>query len=571
MTSAGHRNTEVLTPVIGIFGSLDLLLHFLKLSSVVIISLVILLAPLFGSATVVSTPTSAPISVKNPNGNLMQSTHVGELDFPGLPKEARIVHLFPSMPDSVLISIGVLCDAGCSGHFYARECFIYYQGKVVLYGTRQGGASLWHLAPAPKHSVNHLANATRPAFLPSSTKSKDVVAFMHAALGYPVISTLLKAVDKGYVHGFPGLTSRTLRLHPPFHQATVKGHQAHTRKNVQSTKPKPTGPSPPSAPSKSYAEVLVNDESFPDSDNPNNKTNFCYFAMHQITGQIASDLTGKFAIPSSQGNKYLLVVYDYDSNHIFAEPLPSRFDKSLLQAFKTIHRKLKAAGLTPKFQRLDNECSQAIKAYLAGEKIDFQLAPPNDHRRNAAERIIRIFKEHFISILMGCDPDFPLHLWCRLLPQALITLNLLRGSRINPKLSAYAQVYGTFDFNRTPIAPLGTRCLAHERNTTRTTWSPHAADAWYIGPALDSYRCFKVWIIDSRSERTADTVTWYPTTVHAPIPTTKDLILSAAKSLADAIKSDDADRTLTYLNDDQREVHQRSRYPSHQRRRSGQP
>ena len=55
MTSAGHRNPEVLTPVIGIFGSLDLLLHFLKLSSVVIISLVILLAPLFGSATVVST------------------------------------------------------------------------------------------------------------------------------------------------------------------------------------------------------------------------------------------------------------------------------------------------------------------------------------------------------------------------------------------------------------------------------------------------------------------------------------------------------------------------------------
>ena len=65
--------------------------------------------------------------------------------------------------------------------------------------------------------------------------------------------------------------------------------------------------------------------------------------------------------------------------------------------------------------------------------------------------------------LCSVDKDFPLHLWDRLLPQAEITLNLLRGSRVNPKLLAWAQIGGTFDFNRTPIAPPGTRVVVQHR------------------------------------------------------------------------------------------------------------
>jgi len=83
------------------------------------------------------------------------------------------------------------------------------------------------------------------------------------------------------------------------------------------------------------------------------------------------------------------------------------------------------------------------------------------YRRNAAERAIRTFKNHFIAILYSTDPDFLLRLWDRLLPQALTTLNLLRGSRINPKLSAYAQLNGAFDFNRTPMGPPGTRGIGY--------------------------------------------------------------------------------------------------------------
>ena len=66
--------------------------------------------------------------------------------------------------------------------------------------------------------------------------------------------------------------------------------------------------------------------------------------------------------------------------------------------------------------------------------------PPHIHRRNSAERAIQTFKNHFIAGLASIDPNFPLSNWCRLLPQAELTLNLLRPSRLNPKLSAYAQL-----------------------------------------------------------------------------------------------------------------------------------
>ena len=170
------------------------------------------------------------------------------------------------------------------------------------------------------------------------------------------------------------------------------------------------------------------------------------------------------------------------------------------------------------------------------QPVDFQLAPPHMHRRNAAERAIRTFKNHFIAILCGTDPNFPIALWDRLLPQALLTLNLLRPSRINPRLSAYAQLHGAFDYNRTPIGPLGTKIVVHIKPEVRETWAPHAAPAWYIGPAMDHYRCYRSYILETRAERTADTIEWF--SVHTPLPTPSaaETIAAAAQRLITALK-----------------------------------
>ena len=53
------------------------------------------------------------------------------------------------------------------------------------------------------------------------------------------------------------------------------------------------------------------------------RSKYVYPACIPITRQIHTDQTGAFTVPSSNGNKYLFVLYEYDSNYIYAAPIPS--------------------------------------------------------------------------------------------------------------------------------------------------------------------------------------------------------------------------------------------------------
>ena len=95
---------------------------------------------------------------------------------------------------------------------------------------------------------------------------------------------------------------------------------------------------------------------------------------------------------------------------------------------------------------------------------------PHDHCANAPERAIQMFKNHLIAGLSGVDPIFPIKQWDIFLPQATIILNLLHLSRLNPKLLAHTFVYGKFNFNSTPLAPLGTKVVAHIKTSQKRSW-----------------------------------------------------------------------------------------------------
>jgi hypothetical protein len=288
---------------------------------------------------------------------------------------------------------------------------------------------------------------------------------------------------------------------------------------------------------------------FPSSDSPNEVTHYCFAAVIEtnLSGLIYTDQTGRFPTPSSLGNNYFFVLYDYDSNIIDAEPIPSRHAPAILKAYQRCVGDLVKAGLRPRLQRLDNECSDILKAYMTDIEVDYQLVPPGVHRRNAAERAIRTFKNHLIAGLCSVDPKFPMHLWDRLLPQCLLSLNLMRGSRINPNLSAWAQVHGHFDFDRTPIAPPGIRVLAHVKPDNRKSWAAHALDAWYVGPALDSYRCYTCWIWTTKSERICDTLSWFPHANPMPLASSTDIIRAGIQDIVHALKHPLPDNSLAPL------------------------
>ena len=105
-----------------------------------------------------------------------------------------------------------------------------------------------------------------------------------------------------------------------------------------------------------------------------------------------------------------------------------------------------------------------------------------------------MFKNDFFSVLCLVDKNFPIHLWCRLLDQAELTLNMLCTSRINPNLSAHEQLLVIHDFNATPLAPAGTKCITHEKSIQHGTWAPHGQHGWYVGAAPEHYRCYQIYI-----------------------------------------------------------------------------
>jgi hypothetical protein len=158
----------------------------------------------------------------------------------------------------------------------------------------------------------------------------------------------------------------------------------------------------------------------------------------------------------------------------------------------------------------------------------YQLVPPHCHRRNADERAIRTFKEHFLAGMESVDPDFPMHLWDRLLPQAEITLNLLRTSRLHPQLSAAARFHGQIDYNKTVFAPPGCNIIAHEKPSQRRTWAPLSQPGYSLGPAMHHYICQNLYITSTASERIVDTLEFSPHNSPIPQLSSADRIIIAA-------------------------------------------
>jgi hypothetical protein len=177
--------------------------------------------------------------------------------------------------------------------------------------------------------------------------------------------------------------------------------------------------------------------------------------------------------------------------------MKSRSALEWVKAYDHIHQELTAKGFKPKLTWNIN-------------------LPPHCHRRNAAERAIITFKEHFVAGLSSVDPTFSFHLWDRLLPQAEITLNILQTSRLHQQLSAAAHFHGLIDYNKTSFSPPGCNIIAHEKPAKRQTWAPHGQHVYSLGPDMHHYPCQNVYISATASERKVDTLEFFPH--HLPMP-----------------------------------------------------
>jgi hypothetical protein len=90
----------------------------------------------------------------------------------------------------------------------------------------------------------------------------------------------------------------------------------------------------------------------PDLDHGIN-THFVYDATIDAR-QIYTDQTSIFPVVSSKGNKYIMILYDYDSNAILAQPIKDRKAPELLKAIQVMEQEFVTRGLRPKLMKLDN-------------------------------------------------------------------------------------------------------------------------------------------------------------------------------------------------------------------------
>ena len=477
-----------------------------------------------------------PLAIKLPDGAIIYSTHTCNLDIPWLPQEITEAHIVPGLAHSSLISTRKFTEAGCKVVFDKYECRVYYQGEMVLSGGKDKVSGMWKLpinpinknnscdyldlAP-PSEMASHAANT-----LYTLPHKQQQLRYMHQMFFSPPNSTIIKAANNDQLKGIlflnkPELVRKYLAPSP----ATSKGRMKRVQSNLRSTRTK-VRPKPDDAvilgdqfagagyKAKAHKQAHVIQ---PGSQGTSNV--FCCAALGDATtGTSYTDMTGSFPVMSLDGMQYYVVAYDYDTNAIFAVPVPDLTDETIIKAFRQVFEELETKGYTPTFDVTDNQATTPIKEFLKKKHCKWQFVEPANYRVNAAERAIQTFKNHFISGLSSTDSEWPLQLWDQMTEQAVTTLNIMRQSRISPGKSAYEQLNGhKYDWNAFIMAPPGTRSVIYEDAVARTSREVRGIDAWYCGPAMDHYRCCKFYVPVTRSFRISGSFDLFPQ--HCIMPT----------------------------------------------------
>ena len=478
--------------------------------------------------------TTHHINIIIPNGNNMTSTQECDIDWPDLPPAARTGRIVPSLRRQALISVVKLTDAGCDVIFRKNCCIVFHNGNLVLWGVKCPYTKLW-LVPltAKRNRSYHQQRPSKQMVMNSMqhiTSQKNLIDYLHQCFFSPTKTTLLKAIKNNNLVGVPGLTEENVNKYLKPSVATLKGHLHRTRKNLRSTR---------ATHKQDMNEQILSNLDLNPHEEPNARCEiFCYAALaNEIKGTIYTDLTGRFPIRSYKGNQYIFLTYVYDANAIIVRPMKNRTKEEQLRVFHDVYDYLKHRRFEPCLHIMDNECSKTIQDFIARNKTSLQLVEPHQHRVNAAERAIQTFKNHFVAGLCTVDKAFPLQLWCDLLPQAEMTVNLLRQSRINNKLSAHACLEGIYNFDKIPLAPPGSKALVYQDPKTRKSWAPHAQSGWYVGPAPQHYRCYKFWIPETKGYRIGQTARIFPAYTTTPTMTGEEYAILTARDLVLALKN----------------------------------
>jgi hypothetical protein len=441
----------------------------------------------------------------------MKATNTALLPLKQLKVGACEATVIPEMSTHALMSVRQLADQGYATIFHPylqgatvhdNDSFKLIINKPLLLQGWQDNGGLWTVLLAEEKAMN----------IYELPLTKEVIRFQHAALGFPAKASLLNAICHKNLVTFPGMTADNINKFFPESGETQRGHMKQSRQGVRSTKV-------------IDKDAMLEEETHP-KPTPGVKIKDVYLRVFDMTKKaMYTNQPGRFPITSAGGHKYTMVAVKLDRNYIDAEPMKSRSAKELAKAYKQIYARWKATGvICPTWHVLDNEAPAEFLEAIQVNGCRVEKTPADMHRQNIAERAIHTYKGHFIATLAGVLDDFPINQWHELVPQIVLTLNLLQQLHVAPNVSAYAYYHGNFDYNRMPLALMGCAVQFHIKPNRRRSWGEHSSDGWYLTTSPDHYRCHFIFVKATRAKRISDTVYFKHKQITQPTLTTEDLV-----------------------------------------------
>jgi len=78
-------------------------------------------------------------------------------------------------------------------------------------------------------------------------------------------------------------------------------------------------------------------DQYPEATPDDSKAHSCFAAIVKPLGQIYTDQTSRFPTVSTNGNNYIMVLYDHNSNAILVMPFKDHTAENICNAFKLLH------------------------------------------------------------------------------------------------------------------------------------------------------------------------------------------------------------------------------------------
>ena len=270
-----------------------------------------------------------------------------------LSSTAQEAHEFKEMTRP-LISLPQLVDNGCEIKLTKTSINIHKNNKEIIRGGRDPITRMWTVPftvdDDPPETALHTAEVSPKLAYNAYTKKStaDLVTYHHIFLGSIAPPTLIKAIKHGFLTTFPGPTGKAVQKYLPKSIPYYMSHIHKIRQNTRST----TKPS--------VEELMTTDDATFDPLPPPRKINN---RIHQVgiqsidhddftnlKGMILTDQTGGFPITSRKGNKYVMVLYDYDTNANLETPIKNLTKEHLVAGYNELYDILKHAGIQPKIQ-----------------------------------------------------------------------------------------------------------------------------------------------------------------------------------------------------------------------------